>query len=63
LNTFASGSLDKLVKVFNITSGSDKANYSLEGHTAGINCIDYFKGDKPYMASGDDIGEVKVWDY
>ncbi len=62
-NTFASVSLDKTVKVWNILSDSKKANYTLKGHEEGVNCVDYFKGDKPYLASGADRGEIKVWDY
>ena len=52
LNTFCSGSLDKTVKVWSYTSS--KANFTLSGHTQGVNCVDYYKGDKPYIISGAD---------
>lgn len=52
-NTFASCSLDKTVKVWNL--GSSTPNYTLEGHKNGVNCVDYYTGaDKPYLISGAD---------
>ena len=39
------------------------ANYTLKGHKNGVNCVDYFKGDKPYLASGADEGAIIIWDY
>lgn len=61
-NTFASASLDKSVKIWSL--GSSLPNFSLEGHQAGVNCVDYFQGgDKPYIASGSDDFTVKIWDY
>jgi coatomer subunit beta' len=59
---FASASMDKTVKVWNITSES-KANFSLVGHTGGVNTVNFFNGDKPYIVSGSDDKTVKVWDY
>ena len=53
-NTFASACLDKLVKIWNLASNTLNANYTLKGHEEGVNCVDYFKGDKPYLASGAD---------
>ena len=39
-------------------------NYTLEGHEKGVCAIDYFPGsDKPYLASGGDDKQVKIWDY
>ncbi|KAI9364899.1 coatomer protein complex, subunit beta 2 [Zopfochytrium polystomum] len=62
LNTFASASLDKTIKVWSL--GSSIPNYTLEGHEKGVNCIDYYHGgDKPYLVSGADDKLVKVWDY
>jgi coatomer subunit beta' len=61
-NSFASASLDRSVKVWSL--GSPLPNYSLEGHAAGVNCIDYFQGgDKPYIASGSDDFTIKIFDY
>lgn len=60
-NTFASASQDRSIKVWTIQSS--KANYTLNGHQSGLNCIDYFKGDKPYLISGADDRLIKIWDY
>jgi coatomer subunit beta' len=61
-NTFASASLDKTVKVWQL--GSNHANFTLEGHEKGVNCVDYYYGgDKPYLISGADDRAVKIWDY
>ena len=61
-NTFASASLDRTVKVWQL--GSTQANFTLEGHEKGVNCIDYYSGgDKPYLVSGGDDRLVKIWDY
>lgn len=61
-NTFASASLDRTVKVWQL--GSPHANFSLEGHQRGVNCVDYSHGgDKPYLISGADDCLVKIWDY
>lgn len=61
-NTFASASLDKTIKVWQL--GSQQPNFTLEGHEKGVNCIDYYSGgDKPYLISGADDRLVKIWDY
>nr|XP_053654224.1 coatomer subunit beta'-like isoform X2 [Cherax quadricarinatus] len=61
-NTFASASLDRTVKVWQL--GSPQANFTLEGHQRGVNCVDYYHGgDKPYLISGADDSLVKIWDY
>jgi len=61
-NTFASASLDKTVKVWQL--GSQAPNFTLEGHDKGVNCVDYYHGgDKPYLISGADDRLVKIWDY
>ncbi len=61
-NTFASASLDKTVKVWQL--GSPNPNFTLEGHEKGVNCVDYYSGgDKPYLISGADDRLVKIWDY
>jgi len=61
-NTFASASLDRTVKVWQL--GSTSPNFTLEGHDKGVNCVDYYHGgDKPYLISGADDRLVKIWDY
>lgn len=61
-NTFATASLDRTVKVWSF--GSVTANYTLEGHEKGVNCVDYYGGgDRPYLASGADDTTIRVWDY
>ncbi|CCW63705.1 unnamed protein product [Phytomonas sp. EM1] len=61
-STFASASLDGLVMVWGINISQPK--YFLEGHTAGVNCVEYYpRGDKPYLLSGSDDYEVRLWDY
>lgn len=61
-NTFASASLDRTVKVWQL--GSNTPNFTLDGHEKGVNCVDYYYGgDKPYLISGADDRLVKIWDY
>jgi len=61
-NTFASASLDRTVKVWQL--GSATPNFTLDGHEKGVNCVDYYYGgDKPYLISGADDRLVKIWDY
>ncbi|WAR15327.1 COPB2-like protein [Mya arenaria] len=61
-NTFASASLDRTVKVWQL--GSPNPNFTLEGHEKGVNCVDYYTGgDKPYLISGADDRLCKIWDY
>lgn len=44
--------------------GSTTANFTLEGHEKGVNCVDYYHGgDKPYLISGADDRTVRIWDY
>eukprot|EP01012_Entosiphon_sulcatum_P011223 TRINITY_DN1674_c0_g1_i1.p1 TRINITY_DN1674_c0_g1~~TRINITY_DN1674_c0_g1_i1.p1 ORF type:complete len:960 (-),score=214.18 TRINITY_DN1674_c0_g1_i1:111-2699(-) len=61
-NTFATASLDKTVKVWNLTS--TVPNFTLEGHEKGVNCVEFYPGgDKPYIISGSDDRTARVWDY
>lgn len=62
LNTFASASLDGTIKIWNMDSGS--LDFTLDAHSKGINCIEYFMADdKPFLISGSDDYTAKVWDY
>ncbi|KAM1061878.1 hypothetical protein ACFX14_026189 [Malus domestica] len=61
-NTFASASLDHTVKIWNLVSPDP--NFTLDAHSKGVNCVDYFTGgDKPYLITGSDDHTAKVWDY
>ncbi|KAL1551322.1 coatomer subunit beta'-1-like [Salvia divinorum] len=61
-NTFASASLDRTIKIWNL--GSPDPNFTLDAHLKGVNCVDYFTGgDKPYLITGSDDFTAKVWDY
>ncbi|KAH1114139.1 hypothetical protein J1N35_007517, partial [Gossypium stocksii] len=61
-NTFASASLDRTIKIWNL--GSPDSNFTLDAHQKGVNCVDYFSGgDKPYLITGSDDNTAKVWDY
>ncbi|GMP48633.1 hypothetical protein CsSME_00015917 [Camellia sinensis var. sinensis] len=61
-NTFASASLDCTIHIWNL--GSPDPNFTLDAHLKGVNCVDYFTGgDKPYLITGSDDHNAKVWDY
>ncbi|KAG0606269.1 hypothetical protein M758_9G127200 [Ceratodon purpureus] len=61
-NTFASASLDRTIKIWNL--GSPEPNFTLEAHQKGVNCVEYFSGgDRPYLITGSDDQTAKVWDY
>jgi WD40 repeat protein len=60
--TFASGSLDKTIKVWSSQKGEEI--YTLKGHKDGILCLS-FSPDNKYLASGCDSGAegstAKIW--
>ncbi|KAJ2633508.1 Coatomer subunit beta' [Coemansia sp. RSA 1290] len=61
-NKFASASLDNTIKVWSL--GSPVPNFTIEGHSKGVNAVDYYHGsDKPYLVSGADDFLGKIWDY
>jgi coatomer subunit beta' len=61
-NTFASASLDRTIKIWNL--GSPDPNFTLAAHMKGVNCVDYYTGgDRPYLTTGSDDQTTKVWDY
>jgi len=63
-NMLASASLDKTVKIWSLATGKSKANFSLIGHEAGVNCVDFsHEHEKMHLVSAGDDGQVKVWDY
>jgi len=63
-NMFASASLDRTVKIWTISTAKSSANFSLVGHQAGVNCVDFcHDNERSHIVSGGDDGQVKVWDY
>ncbi|KAL6972811.1 hypothetical protein U1Q18_026985 [Sarracenia purpurea var. burkii] len=61
-NTFASASLDCSVNIWEL--GSPNPNFTLEAHSKGVNCVEFFtSGDKTYLLTGSDDYTAKVWDY
>lgn len=59
-DVFASASLDGTIKLWNINS--KVSNCTLKGHRAGINCIEFSRGNRPILASGGDDFAVIIWD-
>jgi coatomer subunit beta' len=43
LTKFASASMDKTIKIWNLKSDG-KANLTLTGHKSGVNCLNYHFG-------------------
>ena len=59
---FASGSLDRTLKVWTLAAGKP-SSYTLSGHSKGVNCVEFSPyPEKPYLLSGSDDKSVKVWD-
>ncbi|XP_037441855.1 coatomer subunit beta'-2-like [Triticum dicoccoides] len=60
-NYFASASEDQTIKVWSLDS--PKCNYTLFGHLAPVNCLDFFAhGEQQYLISGSDDLTARVWD-
>ncbi|KAB1218593.1 Coatomer subunit beta'-1 [Morella rubra] len=60
--SFASASLDGTIKIWNLHSAVP--SFTLDGHSKGVNCVDYFTGShEPRLLTGSDDFTVKVWDY
>jgi len=56
-NMFASASLDRTIKVWSISTTQHNANFSLLGHQAGVNCVDFCHDtDRSHLVSGGDDG-------
>jgi coatomer subunit beta' len=47
--------------MWNVNSTSPM--YALTGHQLGVNCVNFHRGEKPYLLSGGDDKLIKVWDY
>jgi hypothetical protein len=48
-----------LLQIWNL--GSPEANFTLEAHQKGVNCVEYFSGgDRPYLITGSDDQIAKV---
>lgn len=48
-----------LFQIWNL--GSPDPNFTLEAHSKGVNCVDYFTGgDRPYLITGSDDQTAKV---
>ncbi|GLT52961.1 hypothetical protein SLA2020_262660 [Shorea laevis] len=63
-NTFASASLDRTIKIWNL--GSPDPNFTLDAHQKGVNCVDYFTGvcfhpELPIIITGSEDGTVRIW--
>ncbi|WOG90399.1 hypothetical protein DCAR_0209643 [Daucus carota subsp. sativus] len=58
-NTFASASLDRTIKIWNLRSPGP--NFALDAHLKGVNCVDYFTGgDKPCLITGPEDHTAKT---
>lgn len=56
-NMFASASLDKTIKIWAISTTQNHANFSLTGHQAGVNCVDFcHDNERSHIVSGGDDG-------
>lgn len=57
-DVFASASLDRTVRVWSISTGA--ATATLEGHSAGVNCLDFFSGPTVSDVAGADARATTV---
>jgi len=61
---FGSASLDRTIKIWTVGTTQNSANFSLIGHLAGVNCVDFCHDhERSHVVSGGDDGQVKIWDY
>ena len=60
-SVFASASLDKTVKLWNVNNSN--SHMTLSGHAAGVNCVSFFAGDRTLLLSGGDDKSIILWDY
>ncbi|KAJ3450690.1 coatomer subunit beta'-1 [Anaeramoeba flamelloides] len=60
-NIFSSAALDGMIFVWSTESNNPR--FSLNAHKNGVNCVSYYSGkDKPFIVSGGDDLQVKIWD-
>ena len=56
----ASGSSDKMIKIWNIAIGSNEASIKFRGHKATIFCLGEIEKNK--LLSGSEDRTIKLWD-
>ena len=61
-NAFATASLDRTVRVWSLTC--HRPHFTLRGHKCRLNVVAYYQSkDKPYLLSGADDNNIRLWDY
>lgn len=59
---FASCSVDKTIRIWDIREGKRKAQITFEAHSTDVNVISWNTFSKHLLASGADDGNFRVWD-